>query len=319
VAYDIIADVHGQADKLEALLKLLGYQVRGGAWRHPDRKAVFVGDFIDRGPAQVRAVDIARAMVDAGAALAVMGNHELNAIAWHTPDARRPGAYLRPRDGELGQKNRHQHAAFLREVEHDPALHADIVGWFLTLPLWLELEGALIVHACWHPRFIRWLQPRLHRERYLTPELLVEATIEPEDKATKDDATPSVFKAVEYLAKGLEVPLPPGHQFLDKDGHVRTRVRVRWWDETATTYRRAAMLSDDLRQQLPDDPLPAHAVLEPAPVPVFFGHYWLTGQPVLQSSRHACVDYSAGIGGPLVAYRFDGEPELSAEHLVWVD
>ena len=70
--YDIIGDIHGQADKLEALLRTLGYRERGGAWRHPARTAIFVGDFIDRGPAQVRSVTIARRMVDAGAAPAVM-------------------------------------------------------------------------------------------------------------------------------------------------------------------------------------------------------------------------------------------------------
>ena len=47
-----------------------------------------------------------------------------------------------------------------------------------------------------------------------------------------------------------------------------------------------------------------------------FGHYWLTGTPSLQSRRAVCVDYSAGNGGPLVAYRFDAEPELSPERLV---
>jgi hypothetical protein len=51
---------------------------------------------------------------------------------------------------------------------------------------------------------------------------------------------------------------------------------------------------------------------------VFFGHYWLTGTPSLQSRQTVCVDYSAGNGGPLVAYRFDAEPELSPERLVWV-
>jgi hypothetical protein len=34
---------------------------------------------------------------------------------------------------------------------------------------------------------------------------------------------------------------------------------------------------------------------------VFVGHYWLTGDIGLQSTRRACVDYSAGRGGPLVA------------------
>ena len=94
MAYDIIGDIHGQADKLEALLRTLGYRDTAGAWRHAERQAIFVGDFIDRGPAQVRSVDIVRRMVDAGAALAVMGNHELNAIAWHTPDSHgRPAGF----------------------------------------------------------------------------------------------------------------------------------------------------------------------------------------------------------------------------------
>ncbi len=46
--YDIIGDVHGHADVLVALLRKLGYRERAGAWRHPERTAVFLGDFIDR-------------------------------------------------------------------------------------------------------------------------------------------------------------------------------------------------------------------------------------------------------------------------------
>jgi hypothetical protein len=94
---------------------------------------------------------------------------------------------------------------------------------------------------------------------------------------------------------------------------------VRWWDQTAVTYRTAAMLSPTECTALPDLPIPAHARIERPEKPVFFGHYWLTGAPVLQTARHVCVDYSAGVGGPLVAYRFDGEPDLSPQHLVWVD
>ena len=58
--FDIIGDVHGCADELEDLLEQLGYVVpdadgRGArhddARRHPDgRRAVFVGDLVDRGP-----------------------------------------------------------------------------------------------------------------------------------------------------------------------------------------------------------------------------------------------------------------------------
>ena len=50
--------------------------------------------------------------------------------------------------------------------------------------------------------------------------------------------------------------------------------------------------------------------------PVFFGHYWLTGEPVLQSPNALCLDYSAGKDGPLVAYRWeDGEEALSLERV----
>ena len=318
--YDIIGDIHGQADKLEALLRTLGYRDTAGAWRHPERQAIFVGDFVDRGPAQLRSIEIVRRMVDAGVALAVMGNHELNAIAWHTPDPKHPEDFLRSHfSAEWGDKNRKQHAAFLAEVEDKPALHAEIIDWFLTLPLWLELPDLLVVHACWHPQFMAWLAPRLHRERYLTKDLMVLATDEPENETEKDDGTPSVFKAVECLTKGIEVPLPAGHYFRDKDGIRRDRVRVRWWDEEATTYRTAAMLSPTECAALPDLPIPEHARVARTDKPVFFGHYWLTGTPVLQTARHVCVDYSAGLGGALVAYRSDGRPDLSPDNLVWVD
>lgn len=319
MAYDIIGDIHGQAEKLEALLRKLGYSNTGGAWRHPARQAFFVGDIVDGcGAEQLRSVETVRRMVDTGTALAVMGNHELNAIAWHTRDGKRLEEYLRPHNGEYGPGNRKQHAAFLAEVEAKPALHAEIIEWFLSLPLWLELAGLRVVHACWHAPFMTWLSPQLHERRYLTRELMVPATDEPTDKAEKDNATPSIFKAVEALTKGIEIPLPAGHQFYDKFGNVKHRVRVRWWDGGATTYRSAAMLSPAECAALPDLPIPGHARLGRVTERTLFGHYWLTGVPAVQSKMAVCVDYSAGKGGALVAYRFDGEPDLSSERFVWV-
>ena len=54
-------------------------------------------------------------------------------------------------------------------------------------------------------------------------------------------------------------------------------------------------------------------------VPLFVGHYWQTGEPMLLSAHVACVDYSAGKGGALVAYQFNGEPAVSASSFVSVD
>jgi hypothetical protein len=53
--------------------------------------------------------------------------------------------------------------------------------------------------------------------------------------------------------------------------------------------------------------------------PVFFGHYWMTGQPSPQSPTAVCVDYSAGKGGPLVAYRWDAGEALTTDRFVGVD
>ena len=286
MSYDIIGDIHGHDEKLEGLLRTLGYRQRQGSWRHAERTVIFVGDYIDRGVRGVETVQIVRGMVDSGAELAIMGNHELNAIAWHTPDARAPGEYLRPHHSERwGEKNRKQHAAFLAQVEHDPPLHRELVDWFLTLPLWLELPDLRVVHACWHETFMSWLSDKLRDGRFLTRELMVDATDEPADEAEKDTPAPSIFKAVEALTKGIEIPLPKPHTFVDKDGHTRDRVRTRWWDEQAMTYRQVALLSDDERAALPDDHVPAHARLPVTGAkPVFFGHYWMTGAPRPQSS-----------------------------------
>jgi Calcineurin-like phosphoesterase len=291
---------------LVALLSRMNYAEQGGVWHHPERKAIFLGDFIDRGPRQLETVTIARNMVENNAAFAVLGNHELNAIAWHTPDPDNPGDFMRSHFSEkYGEKNRAQHEKFLAEVEHNPALHKEIIDWFLTLPLWLDLPGLRVVHACWHQSFMNILSPLLVD--------VAQATRKPLTDADKDNATPSVFKAVEALTKGIEIPLAKGDSFLDKDGIKRFRVRVRWWDKHATTYRLAALLSEAEMATLsnPDAAIPEHARIKfPTDKPIFFGHYWMTGTcgaPGTRSAIAACVDYSAGKGGPLVAYRWDGE------------
>ncbi len=77
--FDIIGDVHGCFDELTELLGDLGYGVRpGGAGaHHPEgRRAFFVGDLVDRGPATPAVLRLVMAMVDDGDALCIPGNHE---------------------------------------------------------------------------------------------------------------------------------------------------------------------------------------------------------------------------------------------------
>jgi len=81
--FDVIGDVHGCRAELEELLAALGYTVRRddagravGAVPPAGRKAVFVGDLVDRGPDSPGVLRLVMGMVAAGEALAVPGNHE---------------------------------------------------------------------------------------------------------------------------------------------------------------------------------------------------------------------------------------------------
>ena len=84
--FDIIGDVHGCFDELLALLERLGYEVEtrtdaaggiGFSVFHPEgRKAVFVGDLVDRGPGVVQTLKLVMSMVTDGSAFCVAGNHE---------------------------------------------------------------------------------------------------------------------------------------------------------------------------------------------------------------------------------------------------
>ena len=300
---DFIGDVHGHAERLETLLQTLGYRQRGGAWRHPERTAIFVGDFIDRGPGQLRTLRLVRDMIDAGAARAVMGNHELNAIGWATPDGH-TGQYLRPRHGRVGEKNALQHAAFLSEVGADSAEHLGWTRWFLEMPLWIETASFRVIHACWDPAQVAVARPYLRDGERLRSEDIVLA----------HQPGHPLWDALEVLLKGPEAELPAGYSFSDKEGHVRTAIRTRWWSPGCATYRDAYIGPP---ANIPDLRLDAPVIQVPDR-PTFIGHYWLPfdSAPAPLSQRVASVDYSVAKGGPMVAYRYDGEAELSADKFV---
>lgn len=77
--FDIIGDVHGCGDELIDLLDRMGYVAspEDGVRRHPEgRRAVFLGDLVDRGPKVVETVELVTAMAAAGSAFCVPGNHD---------------------------------------------------------------------------------------------------------------------------------------------------------------------------------------------------------------------------------------------------
>ncbi|HUE70449.1 MAG TPA: metallophosphoesterase [Pirellulaceae bacterium] len=304
--YDLIGDIHGHADELVQLLKSLGYEKAQGSYRHPDRKVIFLGDFIDRGPQIRQALEIVRRMIEAGHTLAVMGNHELNALAYHTEDRDSPGEYLRRRT----PKNEQQHRATLDQLP--PQELRSHLEWFRTLPMWLDLDGLRAVHACWDERALGQIADAHNSYGGATTEFLHSA-------CRKDNP---LFAPVEVILKGREGRLPDGASFQDKDGHVRTEIRTRWYmPPDGHTYRTYALQSDEIACDLGlNDDVIAAAVPYPATAkPVFVGHYWLSARrPELLAGNVACLDYSVAKGGYLCAYRWQGEQTLSNENFVWV-
>ncbi len=300
--YDMIGDIHGCSRTLESLLSKLGYHKEDGVYRHAERTAIFLGDFIDRGPYQREVISIVRAMMETGAAQSVMGNHEYNAIAFATRDERN-GGYLRAHS----PRNEDQHEAFLTEYAFDSVDHREVINWFKLLPMWLDIGEIRVIHACWDQVFIEEIGSPL-----ITDELLYASC----DKDQRQ------YDAIATILKGKEMPLPTGQHFNDEFGNPRHDIRVRWWDQSADTYKKAFLGSESALTQIPDDEIHGDHLIEyshDAP-PVFLGHYWMEGDPEPLAANIACTDYSvAKAGGKLAAYRWDGEQVLDKAKYVTVE
>lgn len=297
--YDLIGDIHGQHDKLTTLLRRLGYQSVGDGFRHPEgRRVIFLGDYIDRGPKVREVLITVRAMMENGDALAIMGNHEYNAVCYHTPDGK--GDWLRPRRLDRDSGLRTTTAQFVgREDEW-----VEWLEWMRRLPMYLDLGELRAVHACWDARRIAWLEDKsLVDDEFL--------------HASAQRGTPH-HRAVDNVLKGPEMAMPEGFCYHDKEGITRTVVRVRWWDipDQARVSHLAMPTPFDVPGEAAPHELRRVPRYHPDAPPVFFGHYWMPASREKSPLRHnlACLDFSAAREGPLVAYRWNGERVLSADN-----
>jgi hypothetical protein len=293
---DVIGDIHGYANKLRRLLSRLGYEEVGGFYAHPERSAIFVGDLIDRGPEIGEVLEIVSGMVRGGTAQIVMGNHEFNALGFHTPDGQ--GGYLRPHTPE----NCAQHSATLSYFEENPGAKERALTWFYSFPLWLDFGFARIVHATWSPLAIKSLG---------TPYLSHQGLVLAATKGTQE------YQAVDTLLKGVEAKLPNRTTFTDKDGNVRHEIRVRWWlkPDPKRTIAESVFPPDPTMPQIPLLSVSSWPEYGSELPPVIFGHYWLPASWPIAPITHnvICVDFSAGKGGPLVAYSLDPERATDGE------
>jgi hypothetical protein len=300
----LIGDIHGHADKLEALLLKLGYALKNGSYFNPEKKVVFVGDYIDRGPQIRDTLQIVRRMVENEKAIALMGNHEYNALCFHFQESE--GGHLRKHN----IKNIIQHFETLKQFQNRQKEYEEYLEWFKTLPLFYETDKFRAVHACWDVENIDYLRNTLSNDR-LTDELIYQSVRK---------GSP-LNLALEDTLKGKEIKMPEGLNFTDKDGTLRAEIRIKWWEDPAhTTYRK---ISVEPLDNLPESPvdvslLKNHDYYDEDDKPVFFGHYWLKGNPTLYRDNICCLDYSVAKHGHLVAYRLDDENKLDNKKLVYV-
>lgn len=154
--FDIIGDVHGCADELETLLRRLGYTVD---WQDTEgarqvtvtppagRKAVFVGDLVDRGPRTPDVLRIAMSMAAVGTGYVVNGNHDRKLARW-----------LEGRDVKIA----HGLQQSIDQIEAEgPAFKAAIKPFLdgLLSHLWLDGGKLAVAHAGLKPEMIGRASP----------------------------------------------------------------------------------------------------------------------------------------------------------------
>jgi hypothetical protein len=272
---DVVGDVHGEIEPLEALLAQLRYDDTG---RHPEgRRLVFLGDLGDRGPDSPAVIERVRRLVEAGRAQCLLGNHELNLLRGESKPGNR--WFIAPSHPEQQPGGEFAHCRVVPE-----ALRAPWLDFFATLPVALERADVRIVHAAWVPAQIGALRQAagstLDRyqafEAQTLKQLLAEGLMQSaraeeqrwsrqlHDRYASLPLLRSVGQCDERYQMGNPVRVATsGVERLVaapfwSSGKWRMCRRVRWWDE----YDEA--------------------------VPVVIGHYWRQLAPI-RASAHAAA------------------------------
>ena len=305
---DFIGDIHGFGDELEQLLLKLDYQKTEKSFQHPDgRKVIFVGDYVDRGPKILKTLKIVRSMAENGQAIALMGNHEYNLLGFFTESEK--DIYLR----KHSINKIYQALDSLYQFRKDKDELNSYLDWILTLPLFFENKYFRAVHATWYQAHVDTLKMLFPNNSFNSKQDFIDSF----------DENNKLFAPINVLLKGLEFILPNGMEVRYGDFIKRDVVRVRWWEHNFAkkTYRNICVHKDNF---IPDIEISSQQSSElqtykKSEKPVFFGHYWMSGNVELLAKNICCLDFSIAKEHKLVAYRFNGEKELDNKNFVWVN
>jgi hypothetical protein len=303
--YDIIGDVHGYASLLKKLLLQIGYVKTESGYSHPSRKAIFVGDFVNRGPEIRKTIRIVRKMVENGNALAIIGNHEINAIIYYLKDKDGLPLIKSPGKNFLAlYKTINQFSDFAEEWKSHRK-------WMSELPLYLDLGEIRVVHACWSESSIELIN-YAEREGKSRNNIF--------RKVYKKPKSP-LGKSVLKLTKGIDFKMPGDLKIINNKGVSPQSFRMRWWEDPAG--KSFEEMSFDSKFALPQYEIPKQIMPRNIPYPenapiVFFGHYCRHEGPHIIKPNLCCVDSCVAGTKTLTAYLWNGEKVLDPSNLVYV-
>lgn len=285
--YDFIGDVHGRYKELESLLVLAGYKKdSNGIYFHPQRKAFFLGDFIDKGPQVLKTYRMIKSMIENNYAKAVLGNHELNFIALHTYNKEKA---LR----ERSLKNLKQISKSKKLIDKK----SEVIKFLLTIPVFYEEDNFRAIHACWSEEDITSIKKYLNGS-FLSINKMKEIYLDDKSK---------IFNSLEILLKGKEVNIYP-ESYIDKNGSRRYKSRINWWEDSS------------IFETLPDNTKINGENLKIEKYnkkkKVFFGHYTKKGHPYKQSDYALCLDFCKN--GFLAMYRDDLNKKIHEKNIIYV-
>lgn len=303
--YDIIGDIHGEYKLLVKLFTEMGYQPKENGFYHPTRKAIFIGDFINRGDHVRATVRMIKSMVEEGDAMAILGNHEFAAILYTTIDKK--GYHLRRHI----PKYKLPLMKTLKDYQNHEQEWIDTVKWMRTLPFFIEVDGIRIVHGGWSDEHIEILKSEIGDAGKLKKRFL---------KKFLNDK--SLYNTVNRIMKGAELVLPDNLIVKDTKGFSRRKLRVKWWEPLeGKTFQQASFGN---RFVLPDYTIPKEITFpmetypDNAPI-VFMGHYCLKDTNLIIRDNICCVDNCVIRNNKLTAYRWSGEKKLDADHLFQIE
>jgi hypothetical protein len=217
---DLVGDVHGEIEPLAGLLAALGYDDQG---RQPqNRRLVFVGDLVDRGPDSPSVVQFVANLVDLELAQCILGNHELNILlrrkkpenSWILADA--PPLLVQGR--------------LVPQRGADDQARDQIIAFFKRLPLVLERPGVRVAHACWHAETVNRVRHQrgvVHLYEQFRSEIDAAGSIQGWDD-TQTLLAHQNLNPVKMLTSGPELwsEIP-----FFVNGKARHEGRLRWWND----------------------------------------------------------------------------------------